>query len=458
LNRESSIEDTLLIAEKFLNHLESLERMVAYSDLIENEYNLKKDKSLGELVDLIINVKSILAIREDNPEARIEHMESDEKLIQTLDELKTDKDLVRYMYNNLLVENTEDGLSITSDSSFVRKVIDSHINESFKLDSDITQLLNSIIISLVTGMELLIAELFKDFIQNVDKSDFIKTKSLSYSELIKIGTIEEARVFLIDEYIEGLLKQSFKHWIDEIEKKMSIKVKSIPILFNDLEKIFEVIQRRHLLIHNNGEINSLYLAKIHPDLVNGFEIGDTAEIDKEYIDQSITIFRRFGIVLTFIYAEKKHRKEKNELFSDYNNLLLTISNRNKNCLGARYVYKEVSSDSTYDHESMLISKINYFLNYRHAGDFDKIKSEVENFNVSTLSVEYKMARNILLQNYVEALENFKSFCMTLDENMFINVIDWPLIKLARESSEFSDHIKERLDLMIKNEEGVEVGV
>ena len=451
MREDNSIQEILSIAEKFIKHLESLERMIDYSEIIENEYKVKKDntKSLGEIADLIIHVKSIQKINEEELEKKDEKYEAD-RLIHMVEELKSENDIIRYLYNNIDVSLVDGGISVESESSFVMKVIDSYIDESFNMDSDINQLLNSIIISLVTGMELLIADLFKDFIQNVDQSDFIKSKNLSYSDLVRIGTVEEARIFLIDEYTEELLKQSFKYWVDEIEKRIKLKIKSIPFLNNDLEKIFEVFQRRHLLIHNNGVINSLYLSKVHPDLVIGLQKDDQIDIDKNYIVQSIDIFRRFGIVLSYNYAEKKHRDYKDKLFSKFNSLLLTPSNQK--CLGSRWIYKKVSNESTYDHESVLIAKINYFLSFVHRDDFDKVKSEVEAFNVATLSSEYKMAKYILLEKFDIALENFKVYCTTLSDNEIIQTIDWPLIKVARKAPEFNNFIIERLDLIIRSEE------
>ncbi|KAA0944143.1 hypothetical protein FQ087_18640 [Sporosarcina sp. ANT_H38] len=458
MTESNKMDSVMLIAEKFVKHLESLERMVAYSDLIEKEYQTKKvnEKNLGEAADLIVHGKIIEHVNKIDPEKRSDRKEADNEVLELIEKLKAESDLIKYFHKNIEVSSIDDDITYTVKSPFVNRVLKSSADESFKLDSDINQLLNSIIISLATGMELLIADLFKDFIQNVDKSDFIEKKSLTYSELVKIGSVEEARIFLIDEYTEELLKKSFKYWLDEIERKLSIKVTSIEFLNQKIEKTFEVFQRRHLLIHNNGIVNSSYLSKVHPSLISNFKKDDIIEINNKYIEDSIGLFRMFGIVILFKYAEKLNRKEKDDMFTTLNDLLLMPSTRK--CLGTRYIYKEVSEDMTYDHESRLIAQVNYYLTHKYNDDFEGIRSEVERFNVSQLSIEYHMAKNILLDKFDLALGNFKTFCTTIDEEHFLHVIDWPLLKLARKSDEFKDYINKRIHEIIKSEEDEKIEI
>lgn len=454
MSQEKFDGDIASIAEKFTNHLESLVRMVDYSELIEKEYKTKKaeNKSLGELADLIIQVKSAKKVREVNGEIDEEQMEENNKIIELVDSMINESDIIRYFDSHLdvLIDDDLEISSIKTTSQFVNNVIDNNLSESYKMDSDINQLLNSIIISLVTGMELLIADLFKDFVQNVDQSDLIKNKQLTYSDLVKVGDIEEARMLLVDGYIEELLKLSFKSWLDEIEKKMNFKIKTNSFVVNDIEKIFEVFQRRHLLIHNNGVVNSLYLTKVHPKLTENLEKNDSLVANEQYISDSIAMFRRFGLVLVYLYAEKKYKTNIDLTFETLNDLL--ISPELNTCTGTRYIFKEISKNQKYSHQSKLFAEINYYLTFKLSDNFEEIRPTVEKFDVSTLSIEYKMAKNILLDNYEDALEEFKLFCSALSDDAFVSIIEWPLIKVARNSDSFVEYINNKINSIITNEE------
>src|SRR5699024_3896575 len=142
------------------------------------------------------------------------------------------------------------------------------------------------------------------FLLNVDKSDFLNNKTIQFTKLAAIDSIEEARSFLVDQYIEELLRQSFKSWIEEIENKGKINLKKNNFFksTNDIELVNETFQRRHLLIHNDGVVNDLYLLNVDSSCLEDVAKGETLIIGTDYIESRISLFRKLGIILIYLFS------------------------------------------------------------------------------------------------------------------------------------------------------------
>lgn len=425
--------------------------MMEYNVVIKEHYYKKEEIEFNvyDMILLVIDIKT--------EEFRNESPTSDDYIEKKamLEKLMEDK-TVKFIYNNVFVLE-EDGEEIINISNgllarFFNKQLKSHRNYR----TDVEQLQNSIIISLVTSFELLIAEIFKDFILNIDHSDFIEKKSITFSNLAKIGDIEEARNFLVDQYIEELLRSSFNDWINEFDKKMKINIDKLQIVKenSDLDYMNETFQRRHLLIHNDGIVNDLYLTKTKPFTTDHVEKGDSLEPTSDYILSRIKLFKKVGIILIYMYSTKRYRRNMDQFFGEFNDLLLELIK--EGCSGARYIYNEIYNNTGFNHVSQLMSRINYFLSYRLNNEFELIRNEVEEFYTETLSIEYRMAKKILLGDTEEAFEFFKSFVKGFDDDdEFLNVLDWPLIKLVRQEEVFDKYIREKMESILP-EEGEEV--
>ncbi|QGS68718.1 hypothetical protein CV093_10245 [Oceanobacillus sp. 143] len=120
-------------------------------------------------------------------------------------------------------------------------------------------------------------------------------------------------------------------------------------------------------------------------------------------------------------------------------MLLSLSKTG--CHGARYIYRTIYDDQRFDHSSQLISRVNYYLSHKLNGEFEEVREEVEKFQVNTLSIEYRMAKHILLDEIEEAVDSLISYSNTISDNEFLHVIDWPLIKVIKDNEKVKSFIK-----------------
>jgi hypothetical protein len=120
--------------------------------------------------------------------------------------------------------------------------------------------------------------------------DAIGGKDLAFSldDLKRIGSIEEARNHLVDTRIENVLRGSFDDWVSHLKGKLGL---ALGYLEPHRDRLNEVFQRRNLVVHNNGIINSIYLSRIAPELREGLVKGRPLTFSRSYLDASIDLFQ-----------------------------------------------------------------------------------------------------------------------------------------------------------------------
>ncbi len=82
---------------------------------------------------------------------------------------------------------------------------------------------------------------------SIDKSG----RSLSFSELVALGSIDAAREKIVEDEIDTVLRKSHIEQFDYLEDKLQIPLRKDL----DIWPIFvELTQRRHLIAHTNGRV------------------------------------------------------------------------------------------------------------------------------------------------------------------------------------------------------------
>lgn len=427
------------IASRFLLHLSSIERLLA-----QNLNNIEgpSESDLGEFVEYVLHLKAEIktAERDSNSEEII-------RLKNLLDEIK-DSDIYPMVDKHTHVELVDDGrVALNITSTLLRNAYLTYSDNKVEENYDLTQYNNSLVVSLVIGLEILISNLFKDYINNYDVTNqIIKEKTLTFTDLKNFESVDDARVFLQDQFIDNLLRSSFDGWLNELEGKLKINLRKEKFISDDINLIIETLQRRHLIIHNDGIVNDFYIKKVSPELREDVQKGEELNLDKNYIESRIKVIRKFGLVLIYHYVEKIYKNNLYDFFQVFNNILLSLVS--KDCDGVKYFYKKFS-ESNMEHGAKLVCTINYFLAHKLVGD-NTINSEIEKFEINALSIEYRMAKSILLEKD-DANDLAIQFLKPLNDNVFMNALEWPLMRLLNYNSSSKRYIKRRINTIIKKE-------
>lgn len=169
-------------------------------------------------------------------------------------------------------------------------------------------LLQSALINGIAFLELAVSRLLTHLLTNHPESARIGDKQLRLDEIRSLGSLEEAEKYLIDQEVERLMFGGLATWLDYFKKQIKLTLNEYGKFHDHLVELF---QRRHLVVHNGGIVNSLYLRKVHPRFTEELAVGDRLQIDRDYIDRAITVLEVAGayfILEMWKKAEKVSRE------------------------------------------------------------------------------------------------------------------------------------------------------
>jgi hypothetical protein len=200
-------------------------------------------------------------------------------------------------------------------------------------------------------------------------------------------------------------------------------------------KLVEIIQRRNLLVHNGGNINSIYRRKVAPEL----QICDAKDaplklgVSEDYLTESIDVFEK-SFVLIAAELWKKQKPEDENRSSVLNALAY------QHLLSERWDIAEsfslfVKSDKQTPEISRLTGLINYWQSVKWQGRFEEVKKHVEQEDLSAKQEKFRLSRFALLDDEGQF---FKLLPQVL-KNGGITIEDlhiWPLFRNMREANAY----------------------
>ncbi len=332
-------------------------------------------------------------------------------------------------------------ITVNEESNFVllitsgenRNILLEHFENFTKNSKHLEQLYTSSVITLANNFELLVSRIFSKYLNsNSEDKDFdLKNRTIDFGALTKIQNVEEAKELLLEEYVTSLMKDSAKTWLIKLGKIN----KKIFALDSSKDIIVEFYQRRNIIVHNDGIINTYYCNNVRKELRDGLSKGDRVKVTQNYISQKIDEFKEAGLMIFWYIYQNLYKGTTEELLETYQEFAFDLL-KTGNYKLSRTIYNLIlddGDDKNISAMTKLVCKINLWQTYKWNEEFSKVKKDVEKYDFSLADSELKMARAILLDNYSEALEHLKNRMKQLEDNETeTSVIDkyfnWPLFK------------------------------
>jgi len=295
-------------------------------------------------------------------------------------------------------------------------------------------LTRSSFISLNNYFECLFSDLLNFYFKNYPGLITEKKISISISDLTKYGAIDEAKEDLIQREIEKIcLDLNFEELKDYFRSKLEVPLEEKII---DWEKINEIRERRHIIVHNNSIINKKYINRSK----NPYNLkeGDQVNIDEKYFYDSLEAIKLSGSLLIFNCWGKWDKINATKAIEQI--MLLTFDNLKdrhfdfvkKICEYAKLNIKPKNDD---EENYMLRILYNYCIALKRLGEHKKLNLNLKKIKVGTLAPIFKIAQAILSDDYDEYFENLKKAQMADDLSMDI-IMDWPLFEDIRTNPEY----------------------
>jgi len=258
---------------------------------------------------------------------------------------------------------------------------------------------------------------------------------LSLADLREIGSITDAEKYLVDKEVDGILRENTKTQFDYFSKKLKV---NIEVLAKHSSELFEIFQRRNIVVHNQGIVNKIYLQNVSKEIVEKQKIvdGSTIKVSEEYLNKAIDYIFLCGIIL-IQQCWRKWRKEELDLADS-----ALIDATFESLIEKRYdIVNEIAGyakDVNFEIDrSRRVVTINHAIALKQLHEAEKMEEVLSKHDWSSCSIEFEVAL-CALRNEEKKLVELLSRAIPAKAIKQDYLLDWPLFMEFRNSPEFEE--------------------
>ncbi len=281
------------------------------------------------------------------------------------------------------------------------------------------------IIMLITRFEEFIADfirvLYKKFPQK-----YLDKQTITFSEIDKKG-VSDIKEKIIEREIERIMRESYTEWFDLFkEHNMCFDNCS-----GEYEQLRELYARRNVIVHNSGNVNDSYIKNVPG---TSYKVGERLYADEEYINLAFNSVKTmiFCIMIEGIRIEKENRS----IYIDNIFNFAFIELMQKNYSVCKTVCSSLKNNKLIDEKTKHMAKVNCWISQIAIDGLDKVKKEIEDFDVSALDRIFLIAKLLLLQKNSKATPFIEELYQKNDLP-FSAIEQWPLFMGYRDSDEYN---------------------
>lgn len=306
--------------------------------------------------------------------------------------------------------------------------------------SQVELLYKSSFVMLMSYFDFLISDLIHYYYQEYPESVSGKELSITLNELKLCADLTEAIDYVVNKKIDAVLYGSLEDQRRYFENYLKIDAKETIIHWN---KINEAMERRHIIVHNNGKINRRYLKNVDlsviPEKTKDIAEGKKITMNEDYF---MTVFDE-TLIAGIILIQCCWRQWRKDDIDNADRLLnramydalseekWTVAER----LGLFSKGCEVSNERI-----RLYSDINYYQSLKWQNKKDELERELGKFDISTLSPIYVLALCALRSDRDNFYKNVEK-AIIVDGMEQESFMEWPLFRELREDPDYQKRIE-----------------
>ncbi|AUN22265.1 hypothetical protein RSJ22_12795 [Clostridium botulinum] len=412
-----------------------------YKNLLRNfKENIESLQAFVTSVEPLL-VKNNIEVNEVNAEtaAVIVFLFSKIKMIQINGSNQKEQDLINNIEQHLKDKSVLDCVECKDNEIKIKDIGDSNVDfeklsnilDTVKISVNKVDILyKSALMSLVVYLESMFAELFRISFSRYPDS-IVNKKTLSFEEIKKIGSLDEALNYLIEKEIENMMYKGFDDWCKYFKDKHSMKMN---YLDSDKGDLIEIICRRNLFVHNGGVVNSIYISKVNSNQRIGIEKGTKLRVNSEYVNEAIDVVYRVGCLI-ILDVWKKSSKDVNNA-ADY--ILDTGYSfmKKEKWKTSGEIYKLIIHEKKVDFKTKLIAKINYWQSIKWQGMYSTIEEDINNEDFSAYSSEFQLCLLAIKDEMDKFFLLLPSVCPSNID--FEELKTWPIFKNVRKDNRYTE--------------------
>lgn len=346
----------------------------------------------------------------------------------------------------------DNGLTLTLDEESGKKQLEipaEKFKEFIKLHDKVetTSLAHDLlpinfVVSLVSQYDAFLGGLIKTMF--LAKPELLNNseKNMSFSELLKFKSIDEAQEFIIEKEVESVLRESHLKQFKWLETKLGMTLRKDLPSFSDF---IEITERRNLFVHCNGVISRQYLDNCKENEVREIDklsIGEKLDAKPAYFNKCFITLFEIGVKLGHVTWRKLLPEENDQADGNLNDICYELLLKGHYKLAINLLTFATDTLKKHTQEFMCIFTVNKALAYYLSKKKDDCNKVLDKHDWSASNDKFKLAISVLKEQYHSATLLMKSIG---DSNEHINkeaYRDWPLFSQFRKTDEFNTTYKE----------------
>ncbi|UFU14652.1 hypothetical protein LQK89_02825 [Curtobacterium sp. C1] len=409
---EQLLEGLLEAFEVFSHRLREIRRLGRYVRERGEEIDDAKTRA-RELIQQQLS--------EVNDDALDELMESWRQTVYAAAEAEGLSDDDRREVVQSALEEASQGLPEGALSSYLRSIVRVTIAPPAA-----PMLLASLLIALVGELETLFGSVTRAlYIHDPTKLEQ-SGKQYAWAEIKKFGTLDDFEAHVRDHTVDRMLHGSFGDWVSELKNRFHIPE---PARSGDFETL-EIIQRRHLMVHNRGFVSRQYLEKLD-QFEHDTKLHDELEVDYDYLTRAADTLLVVSLSLisgaTFRVTSNEEVAQTMEGFLANTCFWLLQEKRYEAVVDItrRLPVGKVKTE-LYRH----IIQVNGWIALKQLGRFRECADAVRRFDVSARSNDLRLAKLALLDD-VERADKLAQQMLAEGQLLHEHWLTWPLLADVR---------------------------
>ncbi|EKE28482.1 MAG: hypothetical protein ACD_3C00054G0022 [uncultured bacterium (gcode 4)] len=293
---------------------------------------------------------------------------------------------------------------------------------------------NSLFVSLISQYDSFLHQLLRTIYAVRPEILNWSWRSFNYSELVKVWSLERAKDYMIDQEIESVLRNSHSDHFKYLENKLWVKLRSNLPIWNTF---IEITERRNLLVHCDWIVWSQYIKVCSENwgLIKNIKIWDKLDITDKYFNNSYTCLFEIAVKLTHTLLRMMLPNEIKSADENLNMICYDLMLNEEYELSDIILDFAVKQKKHYNEVYKNMFIVNYALSKYLQKDYNAAKDILKDKDWSSLSDNFKLAYEVLTENYDKVYSLMKKIGNNWDIKKE-EYKEWPLFKIIRNETKF----------------------
>ncbi len=348
---------------------------------------------------------------------------------------KTNDQFIEFTNQKLIhqEENGETKVLIEAECYQTYKDLTKQIRTYFLASKTIPR---SFVMALISQYDAFIGRLIKIILSKRTEMLNASEKSISFSQLVRFGSVEDAKEFILEKEIESVIRKSHAEQFEWMESKFDMPLRKGLAIWPEF---IEVTERRNLFVHTDGVVSDQYLkvCREHNASIDGISIGEELAVTPEYFDKSYNVIFEIAFKLAHVLRRKFLPDELEEADS---NLIATgydaLHDENYRLAAMIFDFATQTLKKYFSDCDRRIMVVNQAQAYKWSGNDKKAREIVAREDWSATSGRFRLAEAVILENYENAYDIMQEIGVNYNEIGKSEYREWPLFKEIRKENRF----------------------